>query len=401
MREEKILHAVEALKAGQLIIVADDDNREAEGDLIGLSSKVTPEAVNFMTKNARGLLCVPVTKKIAQRLDLHAMTAENSDAFGTAFTISVDHKETTTGISAFDRAKTIKALADPNSEPSDFLRPGHIFPLIAENAGVLKRRGHTEAAVDLARLAHEESAYICEILKEDGKMARTADLKALARKWQLDFITIAELSDYLTHQKKSADVTVQLPTKYGDFKLSLYLDHEGKEQLVLSMGDLKKSKEPPLIRVHSECLTGDVFGSHRCDCGEQLDQAMKQIAEAKIGAILYLRQEGRGIGLRNKLKAYKLQEAGMDTYEANVALGFLPDERHYAQAAWLLKNEGVSKIKLLTNNPEKIAELQQHHIEIVERVPLETTVYQENKHYLKTKQEKFHHMLSLEKGIKS
>ncbi|GIO23783.1 GTP cyclohydrolase II [Oceanobacillus sp. J11TS1] len=393
---ENIERAITALKQGKLIIVADDEDREAEGDLVGLSSNATAETVNFMAKYARGLICAPVSEQIANKLNLREMTTENTDEYGTAFTISVDHIETTTGISTFERAKTIQKLASIESCAEDFHRPGHVFPLIAKNGGVLERRGHTEAAIDLAKLAGDtEAAYICEILKEDGTMARLKDLQELSVEWEMPLITIEELAEYLRKTIGKPNAKAKLPTKYGDFNLSLYQDKEGKDQLVLSMGEIRNSQTPILVRVHSECLTGDIFGSHRCDCGEQLERAMQLIALEGRGAILYLRQEGRGIGLLNKLKTYELQEQGIDTYEANVALGFQPDERHYDIAAWLLKNEGVSQIRLLTNNPDKVSELQQFGIEVVERVPIETTIYNDNKHYLKVKKDKFHHLLTL------
>lgn len=386
-----ITEAIQTLKKGGLIIVADDDDRESEGDLIGLAEYVTPEAVNFMTKFGRGLICAPISKNIAQRLSLGEMTAHNTDAFGTAFTISVDHKHTNTGISAFDRATSIQALADPHSKSNDFLRPGHIFPLISVDGGTLVRRGHTEAAIDLAKLANSvEAAYICEILKEDGTMARMQDLTRLSEKWQLPLITIDELVNFL---EESSHITVNLPTDYGDFKLTIYEDGEKREHLLLTKGDIQNGQSPTLVRVHSECLTGDVFGSHRCDCGEQLHEAMRMIEEEGTGAILYLRQEGRGIGLRNKLKAYQLQEQGFDTYEANIELGFAPDERDYHFAADILKSIGATSIRLLTNNPDKVAELQQDGITIVERVPIETVPQEENQAYLKTKRDKFHHYL--------
>lgn len=388
-----ITEAIQTLKKGGLIIVADDDDRESEGDLIGLAEYVTPEAVNFMTKFGRGLICAPISKNIAQRLSLGEMTAHNTDAFGTAFTISVDHKHTNTGISAFDRATSIQALADPHSKSNDFLRPGHIFPLISVDGGTLVRRGHTEAAIDLAKLANSvEAAYICEILKEDGTMARMQDLTRLSEKWQLPLITIDELVNFL---EESSHITVNLPTDYGDFKLTIYEDGEKREHLLLTKGDIQNGQSPTLVRVHSECLTGDVFGSHRCDCGEQLHEAMRMIKEEGTGAILYLRQEGRGIGLRNKLKAYQLQEQGFDTYEANIELGFAPDERDYHFAADILKSIGATSIRLLTNNPDKVAELQQDGITIVERVPIETVPQKENQAYLKTKRDKFHHYLSV------
>ncbi|MDK4210142.1 GTP cyclohydrolase II [Enterococcus mundtii] len=388
-----ITEAIKTLKKGGLIIVADDEDREAEGDLVGLAEYVTPEAVNFMIKFGRGLICAPISKKIAQHLSLEEMTTHNTDAFGTAFTISVDHKHTKTGISAFDRATSIKALADPRSKSSDFLRPGHIFPLISVDGGTLIRRGHTEAAIDLAKLANSiEAAYICEILKEDGTMARMKDLTRLSKEWQLPLITIDELVNFL---EESSHITVNLPTDYGDFKLTIYEEGEKLEHLLLTKGDIQNSQSPTLVRVHSECLTGDVFGSHRCDCGEQLHEAMRMIAEEGTGAILYLRQEGRGIGLRNKLKAYQLQEQGFDTYEANIELGFAPDERDYHFATDILKSIGTTTIRLLTNNPDKVTELQKAGITIVERVPIETFPQKENQAYLKTKKDKFNHYLSL------
>lgn len=391
----KVEKALEWLKKGGLIIVADDENREAEGDLIGLAEFVTPEAVNEMTKLGRGLICAPISQAIAARFDLNEMTEKNTDAFGTAFTISVDHIETSTGISAFDRAKTIKKLADPNSSSADFYKPGHMFPLIAKDGGVLERRGHTEAAIDLAKLAGaKEVAYICEILKEDGTMARFSDLEKFAQEWELPLITIEDLTNYLI--KKQA-VTVALPTQIGDFQLTLFEDAQQKEHLMLSKGEIKAFQEPVLVRLHSECLTGDIFGSKRCDCGEQLHQAMERIEEVGQGVILYLRQEGRGIGLRNKLRAYQLQETGCDTYEANVALGFAPDERDYTFAADMLQAMGITRIKLMTNNPEKVKELEQLGIEVVERISLEIPPVKENQAYLKTKKEKFHHDLHLAK----
>lgn len=392
MSRERIKEAVEHLKKGQLIIVADDDNREAEGDLIGLASLATPETVNFMTINARGLICVPLSKEKAERLKLAEMSDENTDIYSTAFTISVDHKETSTGISAHDRALTIKALAMETSVASDFNRPGHIFPLIANEGGVLKRRGHTEAAIDLAKLANaEEVTYICEILNEDGTMARRPELEQLAKKWQMPMITVEELAVYLTAQQA---LKVKMPTEYGDFELSLFEDQDQKEHLLLSKGGIQ-SGEPLLVRIHSECMTGDVFGSHRCDCGEQLHKAMRMIQKEGRGAIIYLRQEGRGIGLKKKLESYRLQEKGLDTYEANVALGHRPDERHYDFAINILKSLNIRQIRLLTNNPDKMGELKQAGIEIAQRVPLEVPLHKENVNYMTTKKIKFHHQLTI------
>lgn len=374
-------------------MVADDDDREAEGDLVGVANLVSPESVNFMVTFARGLICTPVSKQIADRLKLREMVKENTDSFGTAFTVSVDHQETSTGISAYDRAKTIEILAKKESVSEEFHRPGHIFPLIGKEGGVLERRGHTEAAIDLAKLTNQsEVAYICEILNEDGTMARRPQLKQFAQKHKLPFITVEELVTYLNAEEP---VTVSLPTAFGEFDLTLFEDQQAKEHLLLSKGEIRQSKEPLLVRVHSECLTGDVFGSHRCDCGEQLHEAMRMIEKKGRGAILYLRQEGRGIGLKNKLHAYQLQEQGMDTFDANLALGFKPDERDYQFAAEILDALGVEKIDLITNNPEKIEQLEALGININKRIPLEIPAMKENENYLKTKKQKFHHLLTI------
>lgn len=390
---KKIDEAIATLKQGGLVIVADDENRESEGDLIGLADYVSAESINFMTKKGRGLICAPLSQKIADKFDLSEMTTQNTDAFGTAFTVSVDHTSTSTGISAADRARTIKYLSDTRSTKQDFLKPGHIFPLIAQEGGVLTRRGHTEAAIDLAKVAgSSEVAYICEILNEDGTMARYKQLQKLAKEWKLPLLTIDDLALYMA---SNVPLQVNLPTVYGTFDLTLFEDEVGKEHLLLSKGNIKENEEPLLVRLHSECLTGDIFGSRRCDCGEQLHQSMKKIEEEGRGAILYLRQEGRGIGLKNKLKAYKLQEEGKDTYEANVALGFAPDERDYSFAAKILKSLGSHSIRLLTNNPEKVHALQEQGIHVVERIPIEIAPQKENIDYLKTKKEKFHHYLSI------
>lgn len=390
----KIAQAVNWLKEGGLIIIADDENRESEGDLVGLADFVTDESVNFMTKYGRGLICAPVSKQIAKRLELPHMVTNNSDPYGTAFTISVDYRQTSTGISASDRAITINKLADINSVKSDFHRPGHIFPLIAKEGGVLERRGHTEAAIDLAKLAGgTEVAYICEILKEDGTMARLPDLKILAEKWDIPLITVEELANYLSHS--SNNLTVDLPTRYGHFNLTLYEDEGDKNHLLISKGDIEDSKDPVLVRLHSECQTGDIFGSCRCDCGKQLEQSLKQIEAAGQGAVLYLRQEGRGIGLKNKLRAYQLQEQGVDTFDANILLGFKSDERDYYFAAKILNTLGINKIKLMTNNPDKVQAIEDAGIHVVERIPLETKPVKENINYLKTKKTKFNHYLSV------
>lgn len=393
MSRKNIQEAIEFLRKGKLIVVADDDDREAEGDLVGVANLVSPESVNFMVTFARGLICTPVSKQIADRLKLREMVKENTDSFGTAFTVSVDHQETSTGISAYDRAKTIEILAKKESVSEEFHRPGHIFPLIGKEGGVLERRGHTEAAIDLAKLTNQsEVAYICEILNEDGTMARRPQLKQFAQKHKLPFITVEELATYLNAEEP---LTVSLPTAFGEFDLTLFEDQQAKEHLLLSKGEIRQSKEPLLVRVHSECLTGDIFGSHRCDCGEQLHEAMRMIEKKGKGAILYLRQEGRGIGLKNKLHAYQLQEQGMDTFDANLALGFKPDERDYQFAAEILDALGVEKIDLITNNPEKIEQLEALGININKRIPLEIPAVKENENYLKTKKQKFHHLLTI------
>lgn len=389
----KIEEAVVWMKNGGLIIIADDETRESEGDLVGISEYVTPDSVNFMTKFGRGLICSPISESIAKKLALHEMTDNNTDAFGTAFTISVDYMETSTGISAVDRAKTIEKLANPTTQKVDFYKPGHMFPLIAKPGGVLERRGHTEAAIDFAKLAGSfEAAYICEILNEDGTMARLSELKELARIWQLPLVTIEDLAVYLRNQ---LSLTVSLPSKYGGFNLTLFEDEAHKEHLILSKGLIRPMDESILVRLHSECLTGDIFGSNRCDCGEQLHLAMARIEQEGQGIICYLRQEGRGIGLKNKLRAYQLQENGRNTYEANIELGFAPDERDYTIAVNMLRSLSIQKVRLMTNNPEKIKKIEELGIEVVERIPLETTPLKENKSYLKTKKEKFQHYLSI------
>lgn len=389
MDVRKIQNAIQWMKNGGLVIVADDEDRESEGDMIGLGSKVTPENVNFMTKHARGLLCTPVSKTIAQRLNFYQMEQNNTDPYGTAFTISVDYKTTTTGISAYDRAATIKAIADPTSKPEDFFRPGHCFPLVAKDDQIKNRNGHTEASIALAHLAGEpEVAYICEVMKADGHMARRPQLKEIAKEYHLPFLTIAELQKYINSPVSKRSEFVNLPTKYGNFKIKAFAN----ENLAIIKGKIDP-KKPVLVRLHSECLTGDTFGSMRCDCGDQLHTAMKQINKNGSGIILYLRQEGRGIGLINKLKAYGLQDQGYDTYEANEILGFKPDERNYIIAAKILKDLGISHINLLTNNPDKIDQLENNGITIEKRIPLEIPANEVNHDYLETKRDKFHHLL--------
>jgi 3,4-dihydroxy 2-butanone 4-phosphate synthase / GTP cyclohydrolase II len=391
-----IEEAVEDLKAGKIVIVVDDEDRENEGDFVALAEGITAESINFMVTHGRGLVCTPISEEIAVKLDLSPMVAANTDSHGTAFTISVDHISTTTGISAQERAATVRELVNQDSVPSDFKRPGHIFPLIGKKGGVLRRAGHTEAAIDLAKMAGSKSAgVICEIMKEDGTMARVPELVELAKQHNMKLITIKDLITYRnkTEQMVKREVEINLPTEYGNFKAAGFSNVlDNKEHVALVKGDISDG-EPVLVRVHSECLTGDVFGSNRCDCGPQLHAALSQIEKEGRGVLLYMRQEGRGIGLINKMKAYKLQEEGLDTVEANEQLGFAPDLRDYGIGAQILKDLGINKMKLLTNNPRKIAGLKGYDLEVTERVALQMPHNESNEDYLKTKKSKLGHML--------
>lgn len=397
-----IEEALQDLKEGKMIIIVDDEDRENEGDLCIAAEKVTPEAINFMAKYGRGLICLALTEEQVEKLKLPMMVPEDqSNALhGTAFTVSIDARYgVTTGISAHDRAKTILTAIADDAKPEDLVRPGHVFPLKARRGGVLVRAGHTEASVDLARLAGlKPAAVICEIMRDDGSMARLPDLEVFAKEHGLKIITIADLIKFRMKTEKLVRRVAEatLPTLYGgEFKLILYeSDVDSQHHLALVKGEINP-EEPTLVRVHSQCLTGDVFGSLRCDCGEQLHRAMQMIAEEGKGILLYMRQEGRGIGLANKIKAYLLQEHGKDTVEANEALGFKPDLRDYGIGAQILVDLGVRKIRLMTNNPRKIVGLEGYGIEVVERVSIEVPPRDQNLRYLKTKKEKLGHILSL------
>lgn len=396
---DRVEDAIADIRQGRMVIVADDEDRENEGDLVMAASMVTPDHINFMTKYGRGLICVALTNERADALDLALMTDANTDPQGTAFTISVDaHRRfgVTTGISAHDRAKTIQVILDPRTVPMDLRRPGHIFPLRAKPGGVLRRVGQTEAAVDLARLAGLEPAgVICEILNEDGTMARRPHLEDIAREHNLKFITVAQLVAHrLTRTRLVRRIAeAELPTKHGTFKVIGYESIvDQREHLALVKGDIT-GKANVMVRMHSECMTGDVFASMRCDCGDQLEAAMRRIEEEGMGAIVYLRQEGRGIGLGNKLKAYALQDEGMDTVEANERLGFLPDLRDYGIGAQILLDLGLTSIRLLTNNPRKIVGLDGYDIEITGRESLQVTAGEHNARYLDTKRTKLGHLL--------
>ena len=394
-----IPEAVEAIKRGDFVIVVDDEDRENEGDFVIAAEKITPEKVNFMLKNGRGLLCAPITIDRCAELELNHMVDNNTSILGTPFTVSVDKIEgCTTGVSAADRAATIRALADPESKPSTFARPGHINPLYAQNKGVIRRAGHTEAAVDLARLAglHPAAALI-EIMNEDGTMARMEQLQKIAKEYNLNIITIKDLIAYRLKQDSLIErgPEVHLPTAYGDFRLIPFMQKSnGKEHIALIKGSWGKD-EPILVRVHSSCMTGDIFGSMRCECGEQLHKAMQTIEKEGKGVIIYMNQEGRGIGLMAKIKAYELQEHGYDTVDANIHLGFDADERDYGVGASILRELGVSKMRLMTNNPVKRIGLEAYGLEVVENVPIEIEPNKYNEFYMRTKKERMGHTLRL------
>jgi 3,4-dihydroxy 2-butanone 4-phosphate synthase / GTP cyclohydrolase II len=392
--------AIEAIRTGEVLIVVDDEDRENEGDFVCAAELITPEIVNFMVSRGRGMVCVPITEQRMNELQLGMMVDGNTALHGTNFTVTVDYIHgTTTGISAADRAATIRALADPATLPTDLARPGHIFPLKAVDGGVLRRAGHTEAVVDLTRLAGlQPVGVLCEILKEDGSMARTSELMEMAKQYSLKIIAVNQLIEHRVQKERLVrkEIITHIPTRYGDFNLHLYTNTlDNKEHLALVRGDIADG-QPVLVRVHSECLTGDTFGSLRCDCKDQLNAAMMMIERENRGVLLYMRQEGRGIGLANKLRAYNLQDAGFDTVQANLELGFNDDLRDYGIGAQILADLGIRRMRLLTNNPRKIVGLNSYGLEIVERIPIEGTPNEVNQYYLKTKRDKMGHLILTE-----
>ena len=393
--------AIKDFQHGKVVIIVDDEDRENEGDFVIASEKCTPEVINFMTKKGGGIICVALTSHRSRDLALDMMVESNTSLHETSFTVSVDYVHgATSGVSAFDRNATVHALIDPKTKPSDLARPGHVFPLRAMDGGVLRRTGHTEAVVDLCQLAGLHPAgVLCEILNEDGSMARVPELLQVAERHNLHLITVKDLIEYRMRREKLVQrvVSTTLPTKYGSFEVYLYKsDTDSKEHVALVKGEFHPEK-PVLVRVHSECLTGDVFGSMRCDCNDQLIAALKLVEKEGCGVVLYMRQEGRGIGLLNKLKAYRLQDEGMDTVEANEKLGFRPDLRDYGIGAQILRDLGVGKIRLMTNNPKKVVGLHGYGLEIVERVPLEAEPHPLNEKYLQTKRDKLGHLILFEK----
>jgi len=401
-----IEEAIADIKKGKVIIVVDDEDRENEGDFLAAASCVTPEMINFMATHGRGLICTPLIESRCEELGLELMVQSNNALHETPFTVSVDllGNGCTTGISASDRAKTVQALVDPNTDPKDLGKPGHIFPLKARSGGVLRRAGHTEAAIDLARMAgFEPAGVIVEIMNEDGTMARLPELRKIADKFELKLVTIQDLITYRLKNESliSKDIAVEMPTEWGDFQMHLYTQlTTGEKHIALVKGEWDK-EEPILVRVHSSCVTGDIFGSCRCDCGPQLSSAMQQVEKEGKGVIVYMNQEGRGIGLLNKLKAYKLQEQGLDTVEANLKLGFKMDERDYGVGAQILRDLGVSKMRLMTNNPKKRTGLIGYGLEITDISPLEIKANKHNKRYLETKRDKMGHSLNLDEDKQS
>ncbi|MBA7525552.1 Riboflavin biosynthesis protein RibBA [subsurface metagenome] len=394
-----IPEAIEDIKAGKFVIIVDDEDRENEGDLALAAEKVTPEAINFMTLQARGLICLPIIGKRLDELRIPLMVGENTSKFSTAFTVSIEAKHrVSTGISASDRAETIKAVIDPATRADDLVRPGHMFPLRAREGGVLVRVGHTEAIVDLARLAGLYPAgVICEIMNKDGSMARLPQLEVMSEKYGIKIVTVADLIAYRCRHERLVHrvAEAKLPTSYGEFTAIAYKsDIDPDEHLALVMGDIS-TEEPVLVRVHSECVTGDVFGSLRCDCGEQIALAMQSIAQEGRGVFLYMRQEGRGIGFHNKIRAYALQDEGLDTVEANLSLGFAPDLRDYGIGAQILAELGLHEIRLLTNNPKKVIGLEGYGLKVVETIPIITSPNPHNLHYLETKRKKLGHLLEI------